>query len=202
DWVWDGETVTPPLKMKDLGHINEQWEIYLSGERYVLNKSCSTAGTFTLTAPGNTTDAIAWNAGASDIKKALEDLDGIDEVSVIHQQEQRRFLIVFERPKDLPSDMTADFPGLTGTATLTKSNDGFNPDDNPTFTITVDGETTNALAWNASTNAIEGDTHAGTGLQGLPNVADVTVQGSGKASDPWVIIFYAPPKIKDRKSVV
>src|SRR5690606_23381490 len=67
--------------------------------------------------------------------------------------------------------------------------------DNPTFTITVDGETTNALAWNASTDAIEGDTHAGTGLQGLPNVADVTVQGSGKASDPWVIIFYSPPKI-------
>jgi len=195
DWVWDGETVTPPLKLKDLGHINEQWEIYLSGERYVLNKSGSTAGTFTLTVLGNTTDEIAWNAGASDIKKALEDLDGIDEVSVIHQQEQRRFLIVFERPKDLASDMTADFSGLTGTATLTKSNDGFNPDDNPTFTITVDGETTNALAWNASTDAIEGDTHAGTGLQGLPNVADVTVQGSGKASDPWVIIFYAPPKI-------
>lgn len=195
DWVWDGETVTPPLKLKDLGHINEQWEIYLSGERYVLNKSGSTAGTFTLTVLGNTTDEIAWNAGASDIKRALEDLDGIDEVSVIHQQEQRRFLIVFERPKDLASDMTADFSGLTGTATLTKSNDGFNPDDNPTFTITVDGETTNALAWNASTDAIEGDTHAGTGLQGLPNVADVTVQGSGKASDPWVITFYAPPKI-------
>jgi hypothetical protein len=63
-----------------------------------------------------------------------------------------------------------------------------------TFTVTVDGDTTEALAFDISADGLEGSgVDAGSGLQGLSTVQDVTVSGSGTAADPWIITFYNPP---------
>lgn len=200
DWIWDGDNILPSLKLADLNHINETYELYLSGERYVLDLDSATGGTFTLTALGDTTGTINFDASASSIRNALESLSGINEVSVVRPDpDEAVFQIAFENPKDLGSDMTADFGAITGSASLVKGNDGFDPGTNPTFTLTVDGQTTEPLPWNASAGQIEGVsetlTPPGSGLQGLSNVDDVTVQGSGTLAEPWVIVFHVPPAV-------
>jgi hypothetical protein len=197
DWKWGTENILPPLGLEDLGNIKEEWEIVLLGERYQLDLFSATAGTFTLTAEGNTTAAIAFDATASTITSALEALAGITEVSVQETDvDSRSFWIVFETPKDLSANMTLDDSGLTGSATLTKYNNGFDTSTDPTFTVTVDGDTTEALAWDISDDGLEGSgVDAGSGLQGLSTVQDVTVSGSGTFGDPWVITFYSPADI-------
>ncbi len=55
-----------------------------------------------------------------------------------------------------------------------------------TFDVTFDGQTTSGIAWNASAATIE------TALEGLSNILDVSVTGSGTAADPWVITFEDP----------
>src|SRR5690606_35799830 len=49
NWVWAGDNGLGDLSIDRLGNIHETWEVYLSGERYVLDKSGTSAGTFTLT---------------------------------------------------------------------------------------------------------------------------------------------------------
>src|SRR5690606_21663103 len=117
NWVWAGDNALGDLSIDRLGNIHETWEVYLSGERYVLDKSGTSAGTFTLTVEGDETDPIDWDAGAAAIKSALEELDSVDEVTVIHNQEDREFYIISDAPTDLPSDMPLDDAELTGTAT-------------------------------------------------------------------------------------
>lgn len=55
-----------------------------------------------------------------------------------------------------------------------------------TFTMTVDGQTTAATAYNASAATIV------TRLEALSNVTDVSVTGAGTAGDPWVIRWHGP----------
>lgn len=52
-----------------------------------------------------------------------------------------------------------------------------------TFTLTVDGQTTAAIAYNASASAVK------SALEALSTVDTVTVTGVGSAADPWVIVF-------------
>lgn len=200
NWVWAGENIAGPLPLADLGSIREEWTLYLSGERYELDVSLATSGNYTLTVGGNTTSAIDWDATASEIQSALEALTGVTEVSVLQEDEDtREFVIVFEDPKDLGSDMTLDDSGISNLGDLTKLNDGFDTSADPTFTVTVDGDTTEALDWDVSASSLEGVsetlTPPGTGLQGLTTVNDVKVSGSGTASDPWTMVFFDPPVI-------
>lgn len=62
------------------------------------------------------------------------------------------------------------------------------------FTLTVDGDTTENLDYNVTAFVLEGSS-VGTpfGLQGLNTVQDVTVTGAGTDEDPFVITFYNPP---------
>ena len=55
-----------------------------------------------------------------------------------------------------------------------------------TFTLTFDGETTGTMPFDAAATRVE------SGLEGLPNIENVGVSGSGHLSDPWVITFHDP----------
>ena len=55
-----------------------------------------------------------------------------------------------------------------------------------TFTITVAGQTTANIAYNASTSAVD------SALVALSTVAAVTVTGTGTIADPWIITFDDP----------
>lgn len=198
DWIWGGENTLPDLGLADLESIREEWTLYLSGERYELDVSLATSGDYLLSYAGNDTAAIAFDATDATIKSELESLPGITEVTVLQPDPDRReFIIVVENPKDLPSDITADFTGTGGLGNLTKLNDGFDTGTDPTFTISVDGDTTEALPWDATASQLEGVGETlnppGSGLQGLTTVADVLVSGSGTAADPWTFVFYDPP---------
>ena len=57
-----------------------------------------------------------------------------------------------------------------------------------TFTLTFSGQTTAAIAYDATAGTVETD------LQDLSNVTDVTVSGSGTSGDPWVVTFVDPGK--------
>ena len=70
-----------------------------------------------------------------------------------------------------------------GTTTITTSIQG---SDGGTFTLTFDGQTTSALAYNATASQVE------AALEALPNITNVTVTGSGTSSDPWVVTFVDP----------
>src|SRR5690606_15989017 len=106
------------------------------------------------------------------------------------------FQIVFLNPTQLTTGLTVNTGSLTGgSASVTQENAGFDSSGDPTFTITVDAagstEVTDPLPWNVSAANLEG--WGLPGLQGLPNVNDVTVTGTGTYGDPWVITFYTPP---------
>ena len=133
DWIYGGPNLLPDLALGDLGSIRSQYSLYLSGEAYELDLSSASAGDFTLTAAGDTTAAIDWDASHTQIKSALEATSGVTSVSVVQDDpDEAVFLVVFENPKDLGSDATANFGGITGSATWTKQNDGFNTGASPT----------------------------------------------------------------------
>jgi hypothetical protein len=188
NWVWGGRNALPDLALADLGSIRAVWEIYLSGEKYSIDLSAATAGTFTLTVLGQTTAAISFDASSGTIENAIAALSTVDDVTATRGEDDI-VLVVFDDPKTLTTDMTANFAGITGTATLTKINDGFDTSLNPTFTITVDGDTTAAIAWNANYQTVE------QAVTQLTTVDDVLVVGSGTYADPWHITFYVPPII-------
>ena len=57
-----------------------------------------------------------------------------------------------------------------------------------TFTLTFSGQTTAAIAYNASVATME------SSLEALSNITDVNVTGSGTSGDPWVVTFVDPGK--------
>ena len=52
-----------------------------------------------------------------------------------------------------------------------------------TFTLTYDGQTTGAIAFDATAGTVE------TAIEALSNVTTATVTGTGDAATPWVIFF-------------
>ena len=57
-----------------------------------------------------------------------------------------------------------------------------------TFTLTFDGQTSGAIAFDASAAAVE------SALEALSNIADVSIEGAGTSSDPWVVSFVDPSR--------
>lgn len=55
-----------------------------------------------------------------------------------------------------------------------------------TFMLTFDGETTGTIPFDAAAIQVE------SVLEGLPNIENVGVSGSGHLSDPWIITFHDP----------
>lgn len=186
DWVWGGRNAIPDLTLADLGSIRAVWEIYLSGEKYTVDMTSASAGTYTLTVLGQTTGNIAFDASAGTVESALSALSTVTSVTVTANDAGDIYTVVFDNPKDLSPDMTANFAGLTGSGSLAKVNDGFDTSLNPTFTVTVDGQTTASLDWDVAAQSLE------NALSQLSNVNDTLVIGAGTFGDPWVVTFYDP----------
>lgn len=198
DHIYGGKDLIPSLRLADLGAIRAVWHLWLENERYTLEFT-ATGGDFTLTAAGDTTDAITFDPDtdiSGTIRSELEAITGINEVHV-QKLEDGSYVVVFNDPSDLGTDMTANFGGLTGGGgTLTKNADGFDQGADPTFTITVDADagsdTTDAINWNDSAGEVSNHLELD-----LNNVEDVTVDGSGTYEDPWIVTFYSPTEVID-----
>ena len=129
----------------------------------------SSAGTFTVTFDGATTGALAHNITAGDLDTAIEALSSTliaDSVAVAGAgfNTGGAFTITFKYGGDVPQ-ITATPTGMTGVTTLTgaTSTPGvaeiqtLTPSltaTGGTYTITLDSQTTSALAFNADTTAI------------------------------------------------
>lgn len=158
-----------------------------------------TGGTFTLTFQGQTTGAIAYNAGAASVKTALEALSNVTTVTVT--KTGTTYLVEFDDPggQDL-QQMTGDGSSLTGASVavvvtqsaVTAANEvqQVSLTGNPTggtFTLTWDpgggDETTASIAYDASASTVQ------TALEGLatPTAGDFLVGGS--AGGPWSVEF-------------
>lgn len=116
------------------------------------------SGTFTLRpthiAPGNEV-TVDYNESPSDLETLIAGQVGAGNVSVSGQ----------------------------GTAAKNDAYDFYTDASGGTFTITVDGQTTSGIAYNASAATIA------TAVEGLSTVADVTVTGAGTSGDPWRMEF-------------
>lgn len=147
-----------------------------------------TGGTFTLTYDANTTAAIAYNATAADVQAALEALPNVavgDLEATGGPLPGSTVTITFQASLGNVSQITGDGTGLTGgttpavnTATTTE---GVAPIGG-TFTLTLNGETTEAIpAW-ASTTELQ------DALAALPSVEPGDVEVSGTPGD-WNVTF-------------
>jgi trimeric autotransporter adhesin len=147
-----------------------------------LNGTAS-SGTFTLTYAGQTTGAIAYNADAATVDAALEALSNIGSGDVtVTGSAGGPWTVEFTGALAATnvSLMTADYSLLVGTnevqtITLATGASG------GTFTLTFLGQTTSAIAYNASAATIELALEA---LSTIP-VGEATVAGAG----PWTVTF-------------
>lgn len=89
----------------------------------------------------------------------------------------------------------ADATGESGGWSVTVSSTGFeggevqeisNNATGGTFTLTFDGQTTAAIDYNATAATVQ------SALEALSNIADVSIEGAGTSSDPWVVSFVDP----------
>ncbi len=155
----------------------------------------ATGGTRTYTVNGLTTAAVAYNASAATIKAAIEAITGTVEpvtvtgsVGVYNLYFDRR--IVGDNPT---VTTTPSLTGGTNTATVTKTTTGTYlirlgaGNTGGTFTITVNGVTTAAIAYNATEDAVEAAIT--TALSSLVNSVTVTQTGTYVNTFTWSGIF-------------
>ena len=177
------------IRVRDDSLVDEVQQVY--NDAAPVNEvqkvsNTATGGTFTLTFNGQTTSALNYNATSAEVEAALEALSNITDVYVYGSGTPADpWVVEFRDPggQDV-TQMTADDTNLTGgTTTITTTIQG---SDGGTFTLTFDGQTTAAIAYNASAATV------GAALEALSNITDVVVTGTGTKSDPWVITFVNP----------
>lgn len=174
------------VRVKDNGSRNAVQAIYTDAEAIEEIHSIytdATSGTFTLTYGGQTTGAINYNAGPSEVATALENLSNITSVYVTGNGiATDPWVVRFLDPYIAPSPYTYNDAGLTGgTVTQTQSTAG---SDGGTFTLTFDGQTTGTIAWTADAATLT------TALEALSNITDVTVTEVTTSS--WLVEFVDP----------
>ncbi|MAI42904.1 MAG: hypothetical protein CMP95_10625, partial [Gammaproteobacteria bacterium] len=153
------------------------------------------AGGFTLTVDGQTTTTIAYDASASDVENALNAVLSTEgkTVTVEKADDSERWTITSDSSLSLSGSAVAlrslpDVRVSDETETLTEVSGGTtswrvrNYAIDGSFTLTIDNETTVALAYNASASEVE------AAVESLSGVADVTVEKSASEND-WTIDF-------------
>lgn len=159
-------------------------------QRIVFDAAAS-AGTFTITIDGQTTGNIAFDAVAATIETAIEALSNVDAdgVTVTQNVVSADWTVAFDTNNATTpfAELTVDITGLTGPTSATT---GFGEivawDAAATagdFTLTLNGETTDPIAYNASANDIR------TALEALDGVAsgDVTVAIETAATQYFIV---------------
>lgn len=176
------------VRVKDDALVNEVQSVYNTSieqneiQKVVLN---ATAGTFTLTFSGQTTSALDWDCTAAELDTALEALSNITTVFVTGSGPTADpFYVEFQNPGNQNvAQMTANTGSLTGTVNITTTVEG---SDGGTFTLTFSGQTTAAIAYDASAATVD------TELTALSNITSVVVTGAGTIGDPWMVEFTDP----------
>ncbi len=158
-----------------------------------------TGGDFTLTFSGQETAAIAFDANAGAVESALEALSNITDVTTGGGALKTTPITVdFIDPAGNVALMTDDSSGLTGgsspdaavvetiagedevqTVTLANAVAG-------TFTLTFSGQTTAAIAYNASNATVE------TALEALSNITGLAVTGGPLPGSALTVTFAIP----------
>jgi len=172
------------IRVSDVATQNEIQSVYTDGhtvDEVQMIVSTLTSGSFTLTFSGQTTSAIQWNDGAAVVEAALEALSNITDVDVLGSgSASDPFYVIFRNPG---AQNVAQMTDNSASVTVTTSIEGF---DGGTFTLTFDGQTTAATAFNASAATLASN------LEALSNITDVTVTGAGVFLDPWIVEFVNP----------
>jgi hypothetical protein len=184
-------TGTPSTTTPGVTAVNEQQTVTV----------VAAGGTFTLTYSGQTTAAIARDATAAAVQSALEGLSNVEvgDVSVAGSAGGPWTVTFTGALAGTNVDqMTSTATGLTGTAVVTTPTPGTGPTnevqsvavsaDGGTFTLTYDGQTTSALAYNASAATVE------TALEALSTieVGEATVAGGPGdigGTTPYTVTF-------------
>lgn len=176
---------------------NEKQQVALTGG--------PTGGTFTLTFEGQTTAGIAYNAATAAVVSALEALSniGVGDVAVTGGPLPNTPVTVEFQAALANTDrqqMTGSGAALTGgSVNVSVSQEavaGVNEQQQisiasgttgGTFTLTYSGQTTAAIAYNATAGTVD------TELEALSNigVGDVTVTGGPGPGTAWIVTFTA-----------
>lgn len=168
-------------------------------ELQLVNLGTPTGGVYSLTYDGQTTDSLAYDAEPEDIETALENLSNLTNVQV--KGHSGIFTVRFDSdPETNVAEIAINSAGLVGATSPSvttiiegASASGTNEvqtiivyGTGGTYTLTFDGQTTSATAWNASAATLE------TNLENLSNITAVSVSGSGTPADPYVVTFENP----------
>ena len=164
--------------------------------------STSSGVTYTLTFSGQTTSALDVSATAETVEAALEALSNLTQVNVSksgsvytiefvsvngNTNQPQMSSSVYSASTTSGHDITVTSTSASGsgsgavneqqTVTLTGTPSG------GTFTITFDGQTTSAIAYNASAATVE------AALEALSNITAGDVDVTGSAGGPWTVDF-------------
>lgn len=152
----------------------------------------ATGGTFTLTWDGETTDALAYNATPAQVGSALAALPSVESGDVTVTGSAGDYTLTFNADLGNVSQVTIDGsaltgdPGTTPNVAVATTTDGVADTTSEvqtvqvtgavggTFTLTLDTETTSALAYNAAPADVQAALEALTGV----GSGNVTVTGS------------------------
>lgn len=180
-----GDTLYTPLGsivVADAGYPGTGPVAAGTSEVQTVTLSDATGGTFTLTFNGQTTTALAFNAASGAVAAALNALPNLFGVSVTGNAGGPWTVTFPATLGDVPQ-MTADASGLTGTGTSEVQTVTVSNATGGTYTLTYDGQTTAAIAFDADGAAVQ------AALNALSNLDGVTVAGA--AGGPWTVTFPA-----------
>lgn len=171
--------------------VNLTWKINFNGPgtnevQTVTITRNPTGGTFTLTYSGQTTGAIAFDATAATVATALKALSNIGDSDVtVTGPAGGPWVVTFVGAlgETNVAQMTGNGASLTGVyneiqlVTITGAPTG------GTFTLTWSGQTTSALAFNASAAQVQ------AALRLLSNINGANVNVTGDAGGPYTVEF-------------
>ncbi len=155
---------------------------------------------FTLTLDAATTTSVSANSTASQVGQAIDALVGVVDQPLVTKV-NNVFTIEFIGRESFSnqSQLTASVYDFSGTATSTRTVTVTLPGENSanevqvvtlngtptggTFTLTYSGQTTTAIAYNASAATVD------AALEALSNIGVADVAVTGSAGGPWTVTF-------------
>ncbi|WP_298869235.1 LamG-like jellyroll fold domain-containing protein [uncultured Gimesia sp.] len=167
-----------------------------SNEVQLITVLGATGGTFTLTFGGQTTSALAYNASAATLETAFEGLGSVGSGNgTVTGDAGGPYTIEFTgalAATDVAL-ITTDASSLTGSANEVQTITILNAPTGGTFTLSYDGESTTALAYNASAATIEAALLA---LNSIPS-ASVSCGGGALPGSAVTVTFQGALALTD-----
>jgi hypothetical protein len=185
-----GNSIAVATTQEATSYTNERQQVTIVGE--------PAGGTFTLSWGGFTTAGIAYNAAAEAVEAAIEAAFSIG-VTVTGEAGGGPWTVEFSGSTVLGANqaqMTGSGASLSGSAPdIATTREAVQPGDEKqlvtllggpasgTFTLSYSGQTTSAIAYNASAAVVR------NALIALSNIGVSDVLVSGEAGGPWTVTF-------------